>query len=116
MALTWHLHRSPNTLPIPGTGTISHVDANNAASRLLLSADEVRQLTDSLLGPLAVRGVSPLITIWISLLTTNLRSRARLARSYASGRSASEASAAAQSTDQEAILPESISTRTGPVS
>lgn len=46
VALTWHLHRSPNTLPIPGTRTISHVDANNAASRLVLSADEVRQLTD----------------------------------------------------------------------
>ena len=46
VALTWHLHRSPNTLPIPGTRTISHVDANNAASRLALSADEVRQLTD----------------------------------------------------------------------
>jgi len=46
VALTWHLHRSPNTLPIPGTRTISHVDANNAASRLVLSADEVRRLTD----------------------------------------------------------------------
>jgi aryl-alcohol dehydrogenase-like predicted oxidoreductase len=46
VALTWHLHRSPNTLPIPGTRTINHVDANNAASRLVLSADEVRQLTD----------------------------------------------------------------------
>ena len=46
VALAWHLHRSPNTLPIPGTRTISHVDANNAASRLVLSADEVRQLTD----------------------------------------------------------------------
>lgn len=46
VALTWHLHRSPNTLPIPGTRTINHVDANNAASRLVLSADEVRRLTD----------------------------------------------------------------------
>ena len=46
VALAWHLRRSPNTLPIPGTRAISHVDANNAASRLVLSADEVRQLTD----------------------------------------------------------------------
>jgi len=46
VALAWHLYRSPNTLPIPGTRTISHVDASNAASRLVLSADEVRQLTD----------------------------------------------------------------------
>ena len=45
-ALAWHPYRSPNTLPIPGTRTISHVDANNAASHLVLSADEVRQLTD----------------------------------------------------------------------
>ena len=29
---------SPNTLPIPGTTTIDHVDANNAAARLRLSS------------------------------------------------------------------------------
>ena len=37
VALAWHLQLSPNTLPIPGTTTISHVDANNAAARLRLS-------------------------------------------------------------------------------
>jgi aryl-alcohol dehydrogenase-like predicted oxidoreductase len=46
VALAWHLHLSPNTLPIPGTTTISHVDANNAAARLRLSSNEVQQLTD----------------------------------------------------------------------
>jgi aryl-alcohol dehydrogenase-like predicted oxidoreductase len=46
VALAWHLHRSRNTLPIPGTRTIGHADANNAAARLSLSAGEVHQLTD----------------------------------------------------------------------
>jgi aryl-alcohol dehydrogenase-like predicted oxidoreductase len=35
-----------NTLPIPGTTTISHVNANNAAARLQLSSNEVQRLTD----------------------------------------------------------------------
>jgi aryl-alcohol dehydrogenase-like predicted oxidoreductase len=46
VALAWHLHLSPNTLPIPGTTTINHVDANNAAARLRLCSEEVQQLTD----------------------------------------------------------------------
>jgi aryl-alcohol dehydrogenase-like predicted oxidoreductase len=46
VALAWHLHRSPNSLPIPGTRSIGHADANTAAARLRLSTDEVRQLTD----------------------------------------------------------------------
>jgi aryl-alcohol dehydrogenase-like predicted oxidoreductase len=46
VALAWHLHRSPNSLPIPGTRTISHVDANDAAAALRLSPDEVQRLTD----------------------------------------------------------------------
>jgi aryl-alcohol dehydrogenase-like predicted oxidoreductase len=46
VALAWHLHRSPNSLPIPGTTSISHAEANIAASRLSLSSDEIGQLTD----------------------------------------------------------------------
>jgi aryl-alcohol dehydrogenase-like predicted oxidoreductase len=46
VALTWHLHRSPNTLPIPGTRTISHFDANIGAARIGLTAEEVGRLTD----------------------------------------------------------------------
>jgi aryl-alcohol dehydrogenase-like predicted oxidoreductase len=46
VALAWHLHRSPNSLPIPGTRTISHADANDAAARLRLSSGEVQELTD----------------------------------------------------------------------
>ena len=44
--LAWHLHRSPNSLPIPGTTSISHAEANIAAWRLSLSSDEIGQLTD----------------------------------------------------------------------
>jgi aryl-alcohol dehydrogenase-like predicted oxidoreductase len=45
VALAWHLHHSPNSLPIPGTTSISHAAANIAASRLSLSSDEIGQLT-----------------------------------------------------------------------
>ena len=46
VALAWHLHRSPNSLPIPGTRSIHHADANIAAARLSLPSDEVRQLIE----------------------------------------------------------------------
>ena len=45
VALAWQLQRAPNTLVIPGTRSLRHVDANLAASRLRLSWDEVRELT-----------------------------------------------------------------------
>jgi aryl-alcohol dehydrogenase-like predicted oxidoreductase len=45
VALAWHLHRSPITLPIPGTTTISHADANDAARSISLSPGEVSELT-----------------------------------------------------------------------
>jgi aryl-alcohol dehydrogenase-like predicted oxidoreductase len=45
VALAWHLHRSPITLPIPGTTAIGHADANNAARSISLSPDEVSELT-----------------------------------------------------------------------
>jgi aryl-alcohol dehydrogenase-like predicted oxidoreductase len=56
VALAWHLHRSPNSLPIPGTRSMTHA-ANIVAARLSLSSDEVRRLTDLIpegLGPQAV--------------------------------------------------------------
>ena len=46
VALAWHLHRSPNSLPIPGSRSIHHADANIAAAQLSLSSDEVRQLIE----------------------------------------------------------------------
>jgi aryl-alcohol dehydrogenase-like predicted oxidoreductase len=38
------LHRSPTTLPIPGTTSIAHFEENLAAAAIRLDADELRQL------------------------------------------------------------------------
>jgi aryl-alcohol dehydrogenase-like predicted oxidoreductase len=46
VALAWQLQRSPSSLPIPGTSSIDHFDANLAVGRLRLSTDEVQLLTD----------------------------------------------------------------------
>jgi pyridoxine 4-dehydrogenase len=45
VTLAWLLARSPAIVPIPGTGSVSHLDANVAAAGLELSADEVASLT-----------------------------------------------------------------------
>ncbi len=44
IALAWLLKRSPVMLPIPGTGSIVHLDQNIAAAALHLSDDEFRLL------------------------------------------------------------------------
>ncbi|ACZ87997.1 aldo/keto reductase [Streptosporangium roseum] len=44
VSLAWLLHRSPVVLPIPGTGSISHLEENVAAARLRLSGDQWRRL------------------------------------------------------------------------
>ncbi len=49
VTLAWLLARSPALLPIPGTGSVPHLEANIAAAGLELSADEVASLN-------AVRG------------------------------------------------------------
>ena len=41
VALAWLLARSPAMLPIPGTGSIAHLEENVAAAGLRLSADEI---------------------------------------------------------------------------
>jgi aryl-alcohol dehydrogenase-like predicted oxidoreductase len=41
IALAWLLARSPQMLPIPGTGSAAHAEANVAAASIELSADEV---------------------------------------------------------------------------
>ena len=43
--LAWLLARSPAMLPIPGTGSVEHLEENVAAAALDLSADEVQTLT-----------------------------------------------------------------------
>ncbi len=41
IALAWQLARSPQILPIPGSGSADHVEANVAAASIELSPDEV---------------------------------------------------------------------------
>jgi aryl-alcohol dehydrogenase-like predicted oxidoreductase len=45
VALAWLLHRSPVTLPIPGTSSIAHFDENLEATRLELSDTDMETLT-----------------------------------------------------------------------
>jgi aryl-alcohol dehydrogenase-like predicted oxidoreductase len=40
VALAWLLARSPVMLPIPGTGSVEHLEENVAAAALRLSDDE----------------------------------------------------------------------------
>ncbi len=45
VVLAWMLALSPNILPIPGTGTIGHLESNIAAAGVKLSAQEVAAIT-----------------------------------------------------------------------
>jgi pyridoxine 4-dehydrogenase len=47
IVLAWLLARSPSILPIPGTGSVSHLEANVAAAAITLTPDEVAALTTS---------------------------------------------------------------------
>jgi pyridoxine 4-dehydrogenase len=47
IVLAWLLARSPQMLPIPGTGTVAHLDGNVAAAGIQLSQEEVAAITDS---------------------------------------------------------------------
>jgi pyridoxine 4-dehydrogenase len=44
VALAWLLARSPAMVPIPGTGSVSHLEENVAAAGLRLTADEIAAL------------------------------------------------------------------------
>jgi aryl-alcohol dehydrogenase-like predicted oxidoreductase len=44
VAVAWLLARSPAMLPIPGTGSVAHLEENLAAGDLRLDADEVEQI------------------------------------------------------------------------
>ncbi|WP_291057286.1 aldo/keto reductase [Herbiconiux sp.] len=44
LALAWLLHRSPVTLPIPGTKSVEHLEQNVAGAALTLSDDEYAAL------------------------------------------------------------------------
>jgi aryl-alcohol dehydrogenase-like predicted oxidoreductase len=47
IVLAWLLARSPSILPIPGTGSVSHVDDNVAAAAIKLVPADVASLTDN---------------------------------------------------------------------
>lgn len=44
VAIAWLLARSPVMLPIPGTGSIAHLEENMAAAKLVLSREDVAAL------------------------------------------------------------------------
>jgi len=44
VALAWLLARSPVMLPIPGTGSVEHLEENVAAAALELTSDEAARL------------------------------------------------------------------------
>jgi pyridoxine 4-dehydrogenase len=46
--LAWLLARSPSILPIPGTGSVSHLEDNVAAAAINLTPAEVASLTDNI--------------------------------------------------------------------
>ena len=45
VALAWLLQRSPAMLPIPGTGSVAHLEENTAAASLRLDDEDLRLLT-----------------------------------------------------------------------
>ena len=47
IVLAWLLARSPQILPIPGSGSPEHVEANIAAASIKLDQDEVAAITDA---------------------------------------------------------------------
>jgi pyridoxine 4-dehydrogenase len=47
IVLAWLLARSPSILPIPGTGSVSHLQDNLAAAGIKLTVAEVASLTDN---------------------------------------------------------------------
>jgi pyridoxine 4-dehydrogenase len=47
IVLAWLLARSPAILPIPGTGTVSHLEDNIAAAEIKLSPAEVDSLNNA---------------------------------------------------------------------
>jgi aryl-alcohol dehydrogenase-like predicted oxidoreductase len=47
VVLAWLLARSPAMLPIPGTGSVAHLDSNVAATAVELTPEEVAAISDS---------------------------------------------------------------------
>jgi pyridoxine 4-dehydrogenase len=47
LSLAWLLHRSPVTLPIPGTSSVAHLEENLKAAEILLSADDMKAIEEA---------------------------------------------------------------------
>jgi aryl-alcohol dehydrogenase-like predicted oxidoreductase len=47
IVLAWMLARSPQILPMPGTGSVEHLESNIAAASIKLSQEEVAAITRS---------------------------------------------------------------------
>jgi len=45
VAIAWLLARSPVIVPIPGTSSVAHLDENVAAARVLLSTEDLHELS-----------------------------------------------------------------------
>ena len=45
--MAWLLAHSPVTLPIPGTGSVEHLEENLAAADLRLTDEEMERLTEA---------------------------------------------------------------------
>ena len=48
IVLAWLLARSPSILPIPGTGSVAHLEDNVAAAAIKLTPAEVASVTNSI--------------------------------------------------------------------
>jgi aryl-alcohol dehydrogenase-like predicted oxidoreductase len=55
LALAWLLHKDSKLIPIPGTQSISDLEDNMAAARVVLSADQMQRL-EALINPQTVKG------------------------------------------------------------
>ena len=47
LSLAWLLHRSPVTLPIPGTSSVAHLEENLKAADITLSAEDMRAIEEA---------------------------------------------------------------------
>jgi pyridoxine 4-dehydrogenase len=47
LSLAWLLHRSPVTLPIPGTSSVAHLEENLKASEISLSAEDMKAIEEA---------------------------------------------------------------------
>ena len=47
VAIAWLLKHSPAILPIPGTGSVRHLEENVAAASMVLNAEDLRELSEA---------------------------------------------------------------------